>query len=109
MPQCKQFFICCVIISSAFVRFIGIRIAAMLLFHLPLAAGLAAGLVWSLRDRNAAFCILSAFTLAYLVVHAPVTDSGGRYCVPMIPLLIAISGYALHRSRSTGASASANP
>jgi 4-amino-4-deoxy-L-arabinose transferase-like glycosyltransferase len=88
-----------------YVRLVWLRIAAMLLIHLPLAAGLLAGLVRSVRERNAAFCVLSVFTIAYLVVHAPVTDSGGRYCVPMIPLLIAITGYAFFPSPTPAARA----
>jgi 4-amino-4-deoxy-L-arabinose transferase-like glycosyltransferase len=79
---------------------VGIRVIAMVLFHLPLALGLFAGTLKALKERNAAMSILSLFVLAYLLVHAPAAGAGGRYSVPVIPLLIAITGYSLFRDRS---------
>jgi len=71
------------------------RAVAIVLIHLPLTAGLLAGLVRSLREKNAALCILSLFTAIYLLVHAPAAVSGGRYSVPVLPLMIAITGYSI--------------
>ena len=78
--------------SVAFTAYLKTRLAAMAVFHLPLAIGLLAGIVLSLRQKRLALAILSLFTAAYLLIHAPVTGSGGRYCIPVFPLLIAISG-----------------
>jgi len=83
-------------------RFLGIRVVAMVLFHLPLALGLPAGILMALREKNAAVSILSLFAAAYLLVHSPgsIAGAGGRFSVPVIPLLIAITGYSLFRDRS---------
>jgi len=81
-------------------RFFWIRVVAMVLFHVPLALGLLAGILRALREWNAPMSILSLFVVAYLLVHAPATSAGGRYSVPVIPLLIAITGYSLCRDRS---------
>src|SRR5262249_30884232 len=68
------------------------RIAAMVLFHLPLAVGLLAGVRGSLGGGRPGLDILSLFPVTYLFVHSPVAEGGGRYCVPVFPLLIAITG-----------------
>ena len=75
--------------------FLTARIAAMVLFHLPLALGLIAGTRRALREKNAALAVLALFTIAYLAVHAPGVVGGGRYSVPMLSVLIAITGYGV--------------
>ena len=86
--------------GSRLYSFVWIRVVAMLLFHLPLALGLFAGILRALREKNAPMSILSLFVAVYLLVHAPAAIAGGRYSVPVIPLLIAITGYSLFRDRS---------
>ena len=75
------------------------RIAAMVLFHLPLTAGWLAGVSGSLRGKRLALNILSLFTVAYLLIHAPIAVGGGRCCVPVLPL-IAITGCVVFGERS---------
>src|SRR5262249_53079454 len=67
--------------SAELTGFVKARLSAMVLFHFPLALGLLVGIFRSLRDRNVAIGILSLFAAAYLLIHAPVAESGGRYCV----------------------------
>jgi len=76
-------------------RFVVARILAMLLFHLPLAAGLFVGTVRAFYERNAALMVLSLFTACYLLAHAPGAVAGGRYSVPMLPILIVVGSYGL--------------
>jgi len=75
-------------------RSVAVRIAAILLIHLPLTAGLLAGGIRSFRERNPAPAILAILTVAYLLVHAPASIAGGRYAVPVLPLMMALTGYA---------------
>ena len=74
--------------------FLKTRLAAMVLFHFPLAIGLLVGTIRSLRERNVCIGILCVFAAAYLLIHAPLAIAGGRYCVPLLPLLIAITAYS---------------
>jgi 4-amino-4-deoxy-L-arabinose transferase-like glycosyltransferase len=80
-------------------RSLAVRIGAMLLVHLPLAAAFVVGLVRSLREKNASAAILSLFAVAYLLAHAPAAVSGGRYSVPLLPLIIAVAGYGVWGGR----------
>ena len=86
--------------SAGLSRFLVARIVAMILFHLPLAAGLVIGIVRAGREKNAAFMVLALFAVAYLLVHAPGTGGGGRYSVPVIPILMAVGSYGLWGNRS---------
>jgi len=80
--------------SGKLTGFLKTRLAAIALFHFPLAAGLLVGTFRSLRDRNVGISILCVFAAVYLLIHAPVAVGGGRYCLPLLPLLIAITGYS---------------
>jgi len=71
------------------------RMAAMVLFHLPLALGLAASLVRAWREREAVIAMLSLLVMAYLLAHTTVSMEGGRYALPMFPLMLAVAGYSL--------------
>jgi len=72
----------------------------MLLIHLPLTAGLLVGLARSLREKNAAMAILSLLATGFLLIHAPAAVSGGRYAVPVLPLMISVAGYGLRGAKS---------
>jgi len=87
--------------SAGLTRFLVARIVAMILFHLPLAAGLLAGAVRASREKNAPFMVLALFTGCYLLAHAPGAVAGGRYTVPVLPILMAVGSYGLWGDRST--------
>jgi len=78
------------------------RLLAMLLFHVPLAIGLVIGIFRSVQRRHLALSVLSLFTAAYLLIHAPEGDLGGRNSVPIIPVLIAITGYVVFGEQLQG-------
>lgn len=81
--------------ASIFGKSIMIRVLATVLFHIPLLFGLIVGTLHALVQKNASISIISLFTAAYLLIHAPAAVGGGRYTVPVIPLLIIVSIYGV--------------
>jgi 4-amino-4-deoxy-L-arabinose transferase-like glycosyltransferase len=72
-----------------------VRILMALLFHLPLFFGLLIGTSFAIIRKNFGIVIISLSIIVYLLIHAPVTVGRGRYTVPLIPLLIAVTVYGI--------------
>ena len=79
-----------------------VRLAAMVLIHLPLAIGFAVGLLRSWREHDAAIAMLSLIATLYLLAHSTVVAEGGRYAAPLLPAAMAIAGYGFFGGQVRG-------